>query len=104
MSNTFALTESIDYKRDTLFFLLQNPTTSARIRDMHKDLRKVIQALAAQMPQSSASLIIPAGETIEKAPYGHDAGRIHIFWSGSKDGFGGLWVSESDFEANTEPD
>jgi hypothetical protein len=61
----------------------------------NKEFRKVMLPLRAQLLQSSASLVIPAGETIEKAPYGHV--------SGSKDGFGGLWVRETDFEANTEP-
>jgi hypothetical protein len=68
----------------------------------NKGFRKVTKALPAKLPQSSASLIVPAGETIEKAPYGHGEGQVHIFWSGSKDGFGGLWASEADFEANTE--
>jgi hypothetical protein len=39
---------------------------------------------------------------MEKALFGHGDGQVHIFWSGSKDGFGGLWVNEVDFEANTE--
>lgn len=64
------------------------------------EYRIITKALKANL-DGNRFQIIPVGQTIQVGPTcGY--GLIRIFWSGSQEGFGGLTVTESDFNTSTK--